>query len=126
VRKQGIHTDKAPSPAGAYSQAIRYGDLLFTAQIGPIDAVTREVVARGDIAAQTRKTIDNLREVLEAAGSSLERVVKVTAYIDVSQWQAFDDTYAECFADGVRPARSIVALPKDSEMLVALDIIAHC
>jgi len=126
MEKEIIHTKQGPPPAGAYSQAVKYGNLIFTAQLGPLDPDTGKLLAPGDIVEQTKITIQNLEKVLKEAGSSLEKVLKVTAYIDVNQWQAFNDTYAEYFPNKGLPARSIVGIIENNEMLVALDIIAYC
>jgi len=126
MEKVVIQTKEASAPAGSYSQAIKCGNFIFTAQIGPLDPETGKIIAPGDIAKQTRKTIENLKKILEAGGSSLNKVIKVTAYIDVSQWDTFNKIYSEYFSSESLPARSIVAVSEDNEKLVALDMIAYC
>ena len=126
MKKKIIHTKQGPPPAGAYSQAVKYGNLVFTAQLGPLDPSTGKLLAPGDIVEQTKITIQNLEKVLKEAGSSLEKVLKVTAYIDVNQWQAFNDTYAEYFPNKGLPARSIIGNNENNKKKVSLDIIAYC
>ena len=125
MKAEAIRTQKAPAPAGAYSQAVRIGQLVFTAQVGPMDPETNQVVAPGDMAAQTRKTLENIQAILEAAGATLENVVKVTAYIETERWKEFNAVYAEFFSEAVFPARSIVARPKGGGQVVSMDAIAH-
>lgn len=106
-----ISTDKAPAAMGPYSQAIIADDLIFCAgQLG-IDPATRQIVS-GDIKAQTRRVLDNLAAVLEAAGSSLDRVTKTTVFLeDISEFAAMNEVYAERFG-AHRPARSTVQVAK--------------
>ncbi|HEX7090516.1 MAG TPA: RidA family protein [Longimicrobiales bacterium] len=110
-----IETDRAPQAIGPYSQAIVAGNLVFTAGQVPFDPATAQVVP-GDIAAQTARVLDNLRAILEAAGSSLQNVVKTTVFLaDMNDFAAMNEVYARYFGDH-RPARSTVQaarLPKD-------------
>lgn len=113
-----ISTDKAPQAIGPYSQAIVAGDLVFCAGQLAIDPKTGEIVS-GDIKEQTRRALDNLAGVLEAAGSSLARVTKTTVFItDLAEFPAMNEAYAERFG-AHRPARSTVpvaALPRGSRI----------
>jgi 2-iminobutanoate/2-iminopropanoate deaminase len=106
-----ISTDKAPAAMGPYSQAIVAGDLVFCAcQLG-LDPATRQIIG-GDIKQQTRRVLDNLAAVLEAAGSSLDRVLKTTVFLeDISEFAAMNEVYAERFGTH-RPARSTVQVAK--------------
>ena len=108
---RAITTDKAPAAMGPYSQAIIAGDLVFCAgQLG-IDPATRQIIG-SDIKAQTRRVLDNLAAVLEAAGSSLDRVTKTTVFLeDISEFAAMNEVYAERFG-AHRPARSTVQVAK--------------
>lgn len=125
ANKERINTDHAPAALGAYSQAIRFGDLVFTAgQIG-IDPATGSLVA-GGIAEQTRRVLDNVGAVLEAAGSSLDSVVKTTVFLgDMANFGAMNEIYKQYFAGDTPPARSTVqvaALPLGA--MVEIECIA--
>lgn len=119
-----IHTDSAPGAIGPYSQAIRSGNLVFTSGQIPIDPTTGNVEAT-DITAQTHQVCRNLKAVLEAAGSGLERVIKTVCYLsDMENFAAFNAVYATYFTS--KPARSCVAvktLPKN--VLVEVETIAE-
>jgi 2-iminobutanoate/2-iminopropanoate deaminase len=112
--KHVVATDQAPKAIGPYSAGIRTGSFVFTAgQIG-IDPKTGEIVA-GGIEAETRQALRNVKAVLEAAGSSLENVVKTTVFLrDINDFSRMNEVYGEFFT-GNFPARSAVqvaALPK--------------
>ena len=114
ANKKVITTDKAPKPIGPYSAGVRVGDLVFTAgQIG-LDPLTGEVVP-GGIQAETRQVFRNLQGILEAAGSSLQGIVKTTVFLrDMNDFTQMNAIYAEFFSQDY-PARSTVqvsALPK--------------
>ena len=119
-----IHTDKAPAAIGPYSQAMKVGSLVFTSGQIPIDPASGAIVAEG-ITAQTEQVCKNLVAVLEAAGSSSDRVVKTTCFLsDMADFAAFNEVYARYFPSC--PARSCVAvkaLPKGS--LVEVEAIAE-
>lgn len=124
MEKEVVCTDRAPAAIGPYSQAIKAGGFVFVSGQIPIDPATGKVV-EGDIKVQTRQVLNNLREVLAAAGTSLERVVKATVFItDMNDFPGLNEVYAEFFARSA-PARSCVAvshLPKD--VLVEIETIA--
>ncbi len=114
MKKQIIATDKAPKAIGPYSAAVRVGNFVYTAgQIG-IDPATGELVS-GGIEAETRQVLTNLKHILEAAGSSLDNVVKTTVFLrDINDFSRMNAVYAEFFPENP-PARSAVqaaALPK--------------
>ncbi|MEK6753516.1 MAG: RidA family protein [Chloroflexota bacterium] len=124
MKKEIIQTDNAPKAIGPYSQAIRTDSMIYTAgQIG-LDPVTMELVA-GGIEEQTRQVLSNLRSVLEAAGSSLEHVVKTTVFLkDMNDFPKMNAVYAEFFG-GNPPARSTIAvagLPKGG--MVEIEAVA--
>ncbi|HTV72667.1 MAG TPA: RidA family protein [Candidatus Acidoferrales bacterium] len=104
-----IFTPDAPAPIGPYSQAVRAGQLLFCSGQIPIDPATGKLVD-GDIAAQTRRVLDNVGALLAAAGTSYDRVVKTTIYlVDMADFATVNPIYGERF--GVSPpARSTVAV----------------
>ena len=101
-----IHTDKAPAAIGPYAQAIACGDMIYTSgQIG-LDPATG-ALAGDTVEAQTRQAIANLKAVLEAAGSGLDKVIKTTCFLQsMGDFAAFNAVYAELFPG--RPARSCV------------------
>ena len=119
-----IHTDKAPAAIGPYSQAMKVGSLVFTSGQIPINPTSGVIEAEG-ITAQTEQVCKNLVAVLEAAGSSADRVVKTTCFLsDMADFAAFNEVYARYFPSC--PARSCVAvkaLPKGS--LVEVEAIAE-
>lgn len=126
MRRQPVETPQAPKAIGPYAQAIRASGIVYTSgQIG-LDPATGALVA-GGIEAQTRRVLENLKAVLAAAGSSLDRVLRVTVYLtDLGHFQAMNRIFAE-FLDAHRPARSTVgvaSLPMGA--LVEMDMIALC
>ena len=119
-----IKTTKAPAAIGPYSQAIVVGNMLFTSGQIPIDPATGNLV-EGGIEEQTKRVCENLKAVLEAAGSSLEKVVKTNCYLkDIGDFAKFNAVYAEYFTE--KPARSCVGglqIPKGA--LVEVEVIAE-
>jgi len=126
MTKQIISTPLAPAPVGPYQQAVRTGNLIFTAGQIPLDPATNALVS-GPVEAQTRRVLENLKALLEAAGSSLGRVVKTTVFLrDMSDFQAMNSVYAEYFKTDTAPARStiqVARLPKDAA--VEIEAIAE-
>ena len=110
-----IHSDNAPAALGPYSQAVKAGNTIYCSGQIPINPATNTIEAV-TIEDQTRQAITNLKNVLEAAGSSLQNVVKTTVFIkDMNDFAALNGVYAEFFAPN-KPARSCVEvarLPKD-------------
>ncbi len=125
--KHIIHTDSAPAPIGPYNQAVKSGHLLFTSGQIPVDPKTGAMVS-GGIREQAIQTLENLKAVLEEAGSSLENVLKTTVFLaDLADFPAMNTLYAEYFDEEDAPARSTVqvaALPKGA--LVEIEAIARC
>lgn len=124
MKKQAIRTDRAPKAIGPYEQAIVANGFVFTAGQIPLDPKTGNMV-EGGIAAQTRQVLENLSAVLEAAGASLDSVVKATVFLkSMSDFAAMNEVYSEYFAAS-KPARSTVAvaeLPRGA--LVEIDLCA--
>jgi 2-iminobutanoate/2-iminopropanoate deaminase len=122
--KEAIASKQAPAAIGPYSQAIKANGLIFCSGQTPMDPATGEVVS-GGIQAQTERVLKNLTAVLEAAGSSFDRVVKTSVFLkDMNDFAAMNEVYARFFT-GEPPARSTIQaarLPKDA--LVEIDLIA--
>lgn len=122
--KKIIATTNAPAAIGPYSQAIDCGSLLITSGQIPIDPATGNLV-EGDITAQTRQSLTNVKAILEAAGLTMDNVAKTTVFLaHMSDFAAMNAVYAEFFTEGNYPARSAVevgALPKGA--LVEIETI---
>lgn len=116
--KQVISTEKAPGAIGPYSQAIKTGNMIFCSGQIPIDPATGEFVSQ-DVTEQTEQVFKNLTAVLEAAGASLDNVVKTTVFLaDMGEFAAMNDVYSRYFADN-KPARATVQaarLPRDARV----------
>ena len=119
-----IYTKNAPDAIGPYSQAVKCGNMLFTSGQIAINPTSSQVEAN-DIVCQTEQVCKNLSAVLEAAGTSFEKVVKTTCFLaDMADFGAFNEVYAKYFVS--KPARSCVAvktLPKN--VLVEVEVIAE-
>lgn len=119
-------SDDAPAPVGPYSQAVVCDGWIFASGQIPLDPASGTLVD-GDVEAQTRRVLANLRAVLEAAGAGLSAVVRTTIYLtDLGDFQRVNATYAEHFPDEPQPARTTVqvaALPLGAR--IELDCIAH-
>ena len=114
MSKQKIHSDKAPAAIGTYSQAIRSGNLVFLSGQIPLDPATMEVVD-GDFEARARRVFDNLRAVAEAAGGSLDQVVKLTIFLtDLGNFATVNSVMEDYFQQPypARAAVGIASLPK--------------
>jgi 2-iminobutanoate/2-iminopropanoate deaminase len=126
MKPETIATELAPKAVGAYSQAVRAGGFVFLSGQIPLDPSTGQLVS-GDVAAQTRRVMDNLRGVLQGAGSSLEQVVKVTIYlIEMDDFTVVNQTYSEYFPDA-KPARATIAvkaLPRGAAVEIEMIALA--
>ena len=122
--REAVSTSAAPAAIGPYSQAVRAGSLVFVSGQVPLDPATGTMVD-GDIAVQTHRVFRNLAGILEAAGSSLDRVVRATVYLsDMNDFAAMNEAYRAFFSEPF-PARSTVQaarLPRDAR--IEIDAIA--
>jgi len=122
--KRTISTDQAPKPIGPYSQAVSFNDMFFLSGQIPLDPATNQLI-EGDIAVQTERVMNNLKAVLEAAGASLESVVKTTVFLaDMGEFTQMNEVYGRFFPHQP-PARSTVQaarLPRDVK--IEVDCIA--
>jgi len=124
INKKAILTKSAPEPIGPYSQAIEAGNLIFCSGQIPLDPATGQVPVT-DVEGQTRRVLDNLKAVLEAAGVSLNEIVKTTIFLkSMGDFPKVNQVYASYFKD-TPPARSTIEvsrLPRD--VLVEIEAIA--
>lgn len=122
--KEIIHTDSAPAAIGPYSQAVKVGQLLFTSGQIPLDPATGAIPE--GIEAQARQVLTNVKAILEAAGSGMDKVIKTTVFLaDMEHFAAMNAVYAQFFTEGSYPARSAVQvarLPKD--VLLEIETVA--
>jgi 2-iminobutanoate/2-iminopropanoate deaminase len=122
--RQAVSTESAPKAIGPYSQAIRAGALLFVSGQIPLDPATG-VLVEGDIGTQTHRVFANIKAILEAAGASLDDVVRTTVFLaDMNDFAAMNAVYGTYFSNPA-PARATVQaarLPKDAR--VEIDVIA--
>ncbi|MGQ9872330.1 RidA family protein [Leptodesmis sp.] len=126
MAREIICTDQAPAPVGPYNQAIAAtGKMVFVAGQIPLNPQTGEIVGT-DVATQTEQAIANLKAILEAAGATLNDVVKTSVFLkDMNDFGAMNGVYARYFAEDTAPARACVEvarLPKD--VLVEIECIA--
>lgn len=120
-----IKTDKAPAAIGPYSQAVKSGNLLFCS--GQIPLMLDGTLVSGDVRDQATRVMENLKEVLAAAGSSFEKAIKCTIYlVDINDFAAVNEVYGGYFQAEHKPARvtiGIAALPKGAK--VEIDCVAE-
>jgi 2-iminobutanoate/2-iminopropanoate deaminase len=121
--KKFILSEKAPAPIGPYSQGVEFGNLIFTS--GQLALKDGQIIS-DDVKIQTKHVIENVKAVLEAAGSSLENVIKVTVFLkDMNEFADMNSVYGEYFGTSL-PARSaieVARLPKDAK--VEIEAIAY-
>jgi 2-iminobutanoate/2-iminopropanoate deaminase len=122
-----IRTHAAPAPVGPYNQAIAAkGELVFVAGQIALDPETGTIVGEGDVAAQTERAMTSLKAIVEAAGATLQNVVKTTVFLaDMNDFASMNAVYAQYFDEATAPARACVEvsrLPKN--VLVEVDCIA--
>lgn len=124
MTKEIIFTEKAPKPIGPYSQAIKVGPFLFGSGQIPIDPLTGQVT-NGGIKEQTKRVMENIKALIEAAGYSMENIVKVTVFIkDLKYFNEFNEVYAKYFKEP--PARTTVQVAElPRRVLLEIDFIAY-
>ena len=118
MNKTPIHTEHAPAAIGTYSQAIRSGNLVFLSGQIPLDPATMEIVD-GDFDARARRVFENLKAVTEAAGGTLEQIVKLTIYLtDLDNFAAVNGAMADYFVEPypARAALGVASLPKGADV----------
>jgi 2-iminobutanoate/2-iminopropanoate deaminase len=124
MTRESVQTENAPKAIGPYQQAIKANGFIYTAGQIPIDPKTGNLV-EGDISAQTRQVLENLKAVLEAGGSALDRVVKATVFLkNMADFAPMNEVYAQ-YLGSAKPARSTVAvaeLPRGA--LIEIDLVA--
>ncbi|MFZ1202996.1 MAG: RidA family protein [Candidatus Acidiferrales bacterium] len=124
--KEIISTEKGPKALGPYSQAVKANGFIFTAGQGPLDPATGKLV-QGDTAAQTVRVMENLKAIVEAAGSSLDRAVKANVYLkDTQDFAAMNEVYGRYFPQNP-PARTTIQaarLPLDIRVEIDLVVLA--
>jgi len=128
MTRSNISTDGAPAAIGPYAQGVRVGNLIFTAGQGALDPVTGQIVA-GGIKEQTERTLENLKAILEAGGSSLGQVVKATVFLkDMNDFAAMNAVYASYFGtdEETLPARTTVEVSRlPRNILVEIEAVAE-
>jgi reactive intermediate/imine deaminase len=128
--KTAIRTESAPAPAHVFSQGVRKGGLLQVSGQGAVDPATGEYVGAGDVAAQTHRTLENVRAILEAGGAGVEDVLMFRVYLTRrDDFPAMNEAYgafvAEHVPSGVLPGRTTVFVDLPHEvMLVEIDALA--
>lgn len=124
MEKRIIRTEKAPSPIGPYSQGVKVGPLLFISGQGPLNQKTGKK-ASGGIREQTRQVMENIDSILEAAGFSLENVVKVTVFLrNMRDFSGMNEVYREYFKSNP-PARTTVRATPPGDIAIEIDVIAY-
>lgn len=124
MSREVVSTEMAPKAIGPYEQGIKFNGFLFTSGQIALDPATGKLI-EGDVSAQTRRVLENLKAVLEAGGSSLDHVIKATVYLtDLNTFAQMNEVYAEYLGD-IKPARSTVGvatLPRGAS--VEIDLVA--
>jgi 2-iminobutanoate/2-iminopropanoate deaminase len=125
MSKRIIKTEKASLPVGPYNQAVSIGNLIYTAGQIPLDRLGNMV--SGGIKEQTQQVLENVKCVIEAGGSSLDKVVKATVFLkDLNDFGGMNEIYSQYFKSDNAPARTtiqVARIPKDS--LVEIEVVAY-
>ena len=127
MKKEPIFTEKAPKPVGPYSQAIKFGNLIYCSGQIAIDPATNEFIKNRTYENETFQVMKNLISVLEEAGSSLQKVLRTTIYLkDINQFSKVNEIYSDFLKGTIQPSRACIEvsrLPKDA--LVEIDCISY-
>lgn len=124
MKKEQIQPAHGPRPGGAYSPGLRVGDFVFVSGQGAVDPETGAIVGE-TIEAQTERTLENVRLILEAAGATLDDVVKATVHLsDLSHFPRYNAVYSRYFNDP-KPTRTTVGSQLLGTMLIEIDVIAY-
>ncbi|MGP9781972.1 reactive intermediate/imine deaminase [Arthrobacter sp. MYb211] len=130
MNKEIVRTDNAPAPAHTFSQGIKKGGMFQVSGQGPMDPVSNEYIAAGDVKGQTRRTLENVKAILEAGGSSVEDVIMFRVYLTTrDDFAAMNEVYGEFIKENVPsgqlPSRTTVFVDLPHEvMLVEIDALA--
>ncbi|HKU43823.1 MAG TPA: Rid family detoxifying hydrolase [Polyangiales bacterium] len=126
MKPKAIATDRAPKAVAAYSQAVHCNGFIFCSGQIPLDPVSGALV-EGDIAVQTKRVMDNLQAVLEAAGSDFDHVARATIYlVDMNDFAKANEVYASYFKAEVKPARvtiAVAALPRAAKVEIEMTAV---
>ncbi|HBC97035.1 MAG TPA: reactive intermediate/imine deaminase [Clostridium sp.] len=123
MEKNIISTKKAPGAVGPYSQAVKVGNFLFTSGQIPLNPATGELVS-GDVKKAAKQSLENIKALLEEAGTSFDKVVKTTVYVkNMADFAAVNEVYATYFKKDM-PARSCVEVKLPKDALVEVEVIA--
>ena len=121
--KQEVTTQQAPPP-GPYSQGLRAGDWIFVSGQGPLDPATKQIVG-ATIQEQTTRVLDNIKAIVEAAGATMDDVVKSTVHLlDIGDFDDFNAVYVTYFGDP-KPTRTTVQSVLWGGILVEIDVVAY-
>ncbi len=124
MSKKIVRTDKAPAPGGHYSQAVQVGNDIYVSGSGPFDPKTHRIVA-GGIKEQTKRTLENIAAILEAAGSSMKDVVKVNVFLkDMSDFEAMDSVYKAYFPTDPPARTTVQSVLYGKGRLIVIDAVA--
>lgn len=123
MEKKIINTTKAPGAVGPYSQAVKVGNFLFTSGQIPLDPATGELVS-GDVKKATERSLENIKALLEEAGTSFDKVIKTTVFVkNMSDFADVNEIYSKYFQKDM-PARSCVEVKLPKDALVEIEVIA--
>lgn len=126
MRKEIVQTDRAPIPAGSYSQAVKFDNMVFVSGTCPFELGSKTVKFPGDVEKQTKLVMEYISVILKAAGTSLDHILKVTVFLnDLDRFSEYDKAYASFFSENP-PVRSTVEIGKFPKgMCVEIECVAY-